>query len=230
MLEASDKHKPVILDSTSLSADAGGNAGIDRPGGTTQALAYCILLHHDGRIYIADVPELPGCMGTGNTYAEALKSAENAIAAWLQRARRAGASPPALWRPAQLTSAAQDCIAARRSRLAPSRLAPERRISPVKLALVQKFGKMSNRELARRIGLVERDAPTMLSAAASGKGTRRARCAIALALNELPSRLWPHRLPRICQDDDELYVTCKKTAAAPGTEVRQKTATAPAAS
>jgi len=78
--------------------------------------------------------------------------------------------------------------------------------------LVQKFGKMSNREMAGRIGLSGRDAPTMLSAAASGKGTRKARCAIAMALNEAPSRLWPHRPPAICDDDDSLYLALRAPA------------------
>jgi predicted RNase H-like HicB family nuclease len=40
--------------------------------------------------YIADVPELPGCMAHGASHAEALASAEEAIALWVDAARDAG--------------------------------------------------------------------------------------------------------------------------------------------
>ncbi len=36
--------------------------------------------------YIAEVPELPGCMAHGSTYDEALKQAKEAIALWLDTA------------------------------------------------------------------------------------------------------------------------------------------------
>jgi predicted RNase H-like HicB family nuclease/lambda repressor-like predicted transcriptional regulator len=162
-------------------------------------------LHHDGDAYVAEVPELPGCRGTGACPAAALQAAQGAIAAWLQRAARAGTAAPALQAPADLARSIRERLAA---------IHPEpkhiQRMSPVKLLLVKKFGKMSNRELAGRIGLTGRDAPTMLSAAASGKGTRKARCAIALALGVLPSRLWPDRQAAIYQDDDDLFDYFKK--------------------
>jgi len=168
-------------------------------------LTYRILLHHDGQVYVAEVPELSACRGTGNTPAEALRTAQLAIAAWLAHAASAGAPRPALLAPAELARSIRDRLAC---------LHMERkhtqRMSPVKLLLVQKFGKMSNRELARRIGLSGRDAPTMLSAAASGKGTRKTRCAIALTLGELPSRLWPDRLATICRDDDDMFYYFKE--------------------
>lgn len=37
--------------------------------------------------YIAEVPELPGCMADGATYAEALANAENVIKNWLELAK-----------------------------------------------------------------------------------------------------------------------------------------------
>ena len=37
--------------------------------------------------YVADVPELPGCMAHGNTYEEALKHAKEAIELWIKTAK-----------------------------------------------------------------------------------------------------------------------------------------------
>ncbi len=37
----------------------------------------------DGQIFVVDVPELPGCMTHGKTYAEAVRNGEEAIASWL---------------------------------------------------------------------------------------------------------------------------------------------------
>ncbi len=37
--------------------------------------------------FVADVPELPGCMAHGASHAAALQNAEQAIALWLQTAR-----------------------------------------------------------------------------------------------------------------------------------------------
>lgn len=37
--------------------------------------------------YVADVPELPGCMAHGNTYEEALKHAKEAIDLWIETAK-----------------------------------------------------------------------------------------------------------------------------------------------
>ena len=37
--------------------------------------------------FVADVPELPGCMAHGATHAEALTNAEQAIELWLDTAR-----------------------------------------------------------------------------------------------------------------------------------------------
>ena len=35
------------------------------------------------KAYIAEVPELPGCMADGGTYAEALANAESVITDWI---------------------------------------------------------------------------------------------------------------------------------------------------
>jgi len=37
--------------------------------------------------YVVTVPELPGCVTHGSTYAEAVRQAEDAIATWLDTAR-----------------------------------------------------------------------------------------------------------------------------------------------
>ena len=41
-------------------------------------------------VFVADVPELPGCMAHGSTYEEALASAKEAIDLWLTTAREFG--------------------------------------------------------------------------------------------------------------------------------------------
>jgi predicted RNase H-like HicB family nuclease len=40
--------------------------------------------------FVVDVPELPGCMAHGNTRAEAIANAEEAVAFWLQTAKEDG--------------------------------------------------------------------------------------------------------------------------------------------
>ncbi|MBI5638948.1 MAG: type II toxin-antitoxin system HicB family antitoxin [Nitrospirae bacterium] len=37
--------------------------------------------------YIAEVPELPGCMADGATYEEAIKNAQMVIAEWIEAAQ-----------------------------------------------------------------------------------------------------------------------------------------------
>jgi predicted RNase H-like HicB family nuclease len=44
--------------------------------------------------YIAEVPELPGCMADGKTYEEALKNAEVIIEEWLKTAEELGRPIP----------------------------------------------------------------------------------------------------------------------------------------
>jgi len=44
--------------------------------------------------YIAEVPELPGCVAHGNTYEDALSNAKEAMALWLETARDVGRQIP----------------------------------------------------------------------------------------------------------------------------------------
>lgn len=44
--------------------------------------------------FVADVPELPGCMAHGVSRAEALANAEEAVALWLETARELGRAIP----------------------------------------------------------------------------------------------------------------------------------------
>lgn len=44
--------------------------------------------------FVADVPELPGCMAHGGTHAKALENAQEAIGLWLEMARELGRTVP----------------------------------------------------------------------------------------------------------------------------------------
>ena len=44
--------------------------------------------------YLAEVPELPGCMADGQTYKEALEKAETIISEWIQTAKELGRTVP----------------------------------------------------------------------------------------------------------------------------------------
>jgi predicted RNase H-like HicB family nuclease len=44
--------------------------------------------------YVADVPELPGCMAHGDSYETALQNAREAICLWVEAAREFGESVP----------------------------------------------------------------------------------------------------------------------------------------
>jgi predicted RNase H-like HicB family nuclease len=44
--------------------------------------------------YIAEVPELPGCLADGNTYQEALANAEVIISEWIDTATESGRLVP----------------------------------------------------------------------------------------------------------------------------------------
>lgn len=53
---------------------------------------YEIILYwsRDDEAYIAEVPELPGCMADGATRAEALMAAERVIEEWIETAKKLG--------------------------------------------------------------------------------------------------------------------------------------------
>lgn len=44
--------------------------------------------------FIAEVPELPGCMADGRTYSEAVANAETVIDHWIETARELGRQIP----------------------------------------------------------------------------------------------------------------------------------------
>ncbi|MEL6769497.1 MAG: type II toxin-antitoxin system HicB family antitoxin [Bacteroidota bacterium] len=48
----------------------------------------------DDEAFIAEVPELPGCMADGATYAEAVANAEVVIREWIETAQELGRSIP----------------------------------------------------------------------------------------------------------------------------------------
>ena len=48
----------------------------------------------EDQAFIAEVPELPGCMADGQTYQEALSNAEIIIQEWIETARELGRSIP----------------------------------------------------------------------------------------------------------------------------------------
>ena len=48
----------------------------------------------EDQAYIAEVPELPGCMADGKSYAEAVKNAEIVIEEWITTARELGRNVP----------------------------------------------------------------------------------------------------------------------------------------
>ena len=59
-------------------------------------LRYAINIHWDGidKVYIAEVPELPGCKAHGTTYEKAIVSAQEAIQLWIDTANEFGQKIP----------------------------------------------------------------------------------------------------------------------------------------
>jgi len=49
----------------------------------------------EDQAYVADVPELPGCMAHGDTYESALQNAKLAIDLWIETAKEFGDLIPA---------------------------------------------------------------------------------------------------------------------------------------
>jgi len=48
----------------------------------------------EDEMFIADIPELPGCMADGRTYQEALSNAEVIIQEWIEAAEELGRPIP----------------------------------------------------------------------------------------------------------------------------------------
>jgi predicted RNase H-like HicB family nuclease len=53
-----------------------------------QQLHYSMIIQWDSRdnIFVVRVPELPGCVTHGNTYEEAVRQGQDAIASWISDA------------------------------------------------------------------------------------------------------------------------------------------------
>lgn len=49
----------------------------------------------EDQAFIVEVPELPGCMADGDSYAEAVANAEKVIQEWIQTAQEMGRPIPA---------------------------------------------------------------------------------------------------------------------------------------
>jgi predicted RNase H-like HicB family nuclease len=48
----------------------------------------------EDEVFVAEVPELPGCMADGKTHQEALANAERVIDEWIETAKELGRSVP----------------------------------------------------------------------------------------------------------------------------------------
>ena len=48
----------------------------------------------DDKAYIAEIPELPGCFGRGESYAEAVKRVQPAMDEWIATAKKDGREIP----------------------------------------------------------------------------------------------------------------------------------------
>jgi predicted RNase H-like HicB family nuclease len=48
----------------------------------------------DDKAFVAEVPELPGCMADGSSYQEALANAEVIIQQWIETAKEIGRAIP----------------------------------------------------------------------------------------------------------------------------------------
>ncbi len=59
-------------------------------------LKYEIILYWSGKdtAFLAEVPELPGCMADGKTYKEALANVEKIMKEWIETAKEAGRPIP----------------------------------------------------------------------------------------------------------------------------------------
>ena len=60
------------------------------------SLRYEIILYWSGddETFIAEVPELPGCMADGETYREAIENVEAVMAEWIETAKELGRPIP----------------------------------------------------------------------------------------------------------------------------------------
>ncbi len=171
---------------------------------------YKIVLYHDGDTCKAAVPDLPGCVASGENYVDALLCIQRAMSDWIAEASQPGSTVQMSMMPEKILSTLHCFSSHSLSPGAKQKPRSTRRISPVKRRLIEKFGALSNRQLAARIGIVAADSPIMLSSALAGNGTRKVRCAIAAALDEAPSRLWPERSFELRAADDAVFYSLTK--------------------
>ncbi len=59
-------------------------------------LKYEIIIYwsKDDKAFLAEVPELPGCVADGQSYLDAIKNMEPVIEAWIETAKSLGRSIP----------------------------------------------------------------------------------------------------------------------------------------
>ena len=57
---------------------------------------YCVILFwsHQDDAFLAEVPELPGCIADGATYAEAVENVQVIVGEWLETAQELGREIP----------------------------------------------------------------------------------------------------------------------------------------
>ncbi|MDZ4844055.1 MAG: type II toxin-antitoxin system HicB family antitoxin [Chitinophagales bacterium] len=62
----------------------------------TNPFKYEIIIYwsKEDKAFIAEVPELPGCMSDGKTYGEALQNVEVIISEWIETAKSLGREIP----------------------------------------------------------------------------------------------------------------------------------------
>ncbi len=53
-----------------------------------------IFWSEEDKAYVAEVPELPGCMADGQSYVEAVENAEKIIGEWIEIAKEMGREVP----------------------------------------------------------------------------------------------------------------------------------------
>lgn len=78
--------------------------------------------------------------------------------------------------------------------------------SAVLQVLIDKFGHLTNAGYCDAVGLIDDPARNSFGLSFSGRGLRRHRVAIAVALNQLPSILWPGRSISTLAADDAAFV------------------------
>ena len=79
-------------------ASEAARAAVERRGSgrDTMKTRYELIIYwsKDDENFIVEVPELPGCMADGQTYAEAVANAEVVIDEWIETARKLGRPIP----------------------------------------------------------------------------------------------------------------------------------------